>query len=159
LAPDKWYDRQSRLLSEPRQSKWLNPCHSYTDGRPGCGSSSVPRCGRRLFVWVRASEVQRVQTGSRFCHCSAASVPFWGQGQLVVPADGLTVFVSRLERLIAGFVSSRHLPVAALRVHDLSCRGVLGQWALLKWGSTESRDQHDRMTPAFHPGVQRRVVP
>jgi hypothetical protein len=41
----------------------------------------------------------------------------------------------------------------------LSCRGVLGQWALLKWGSTESRDQHDCSTPAFHPGVQRRVVP
>ncbi|WP_206750276.1 hypothetical protein, partial [Cryobacterium sp. TMS1-20-1] len=36
----------------------------------------------------------------------------------------------------------------------LSCCGYLGQWALLKWGVTESRDQHDRIAEKIYPGVQ-----
>jgi len=37
---------------------------------------------------------------------------------------------------------------------DLACCGYFGQWALLKWGFTESRDQHDHSTPEIYPGVQ-----
>ena len=37
----------------------------------------------------------------------------------------------------------------------LDCHGVFGQWALLKWVFTESRDQHDHSTPEIFAGVQR----
>jgi hypothetical protein len=37
----------------------------------------------------------------------------------------------------------------------LDCHGVFGQWALLKWGFTESRNQYAHSTPEIFPGVQR----
>ncbi|WP_226759341.1 hypothetical protein, partial [Arthrobacter sp. SO3] len=56
------------------------------------------------------------------------TVQFWGQ--FVADADADV----RIAKAAAAF----------LRAVGLGCRGDLGQWALLKWGSTESRDQHDR---------------
>lgn len=41
----------------------------------------------------------------------------------------------------------------------MGCRRELGQWGLLKWGSTESRDRHDRITQAIYPRIQGRVGP
>jgi len=46
------------------------------------------------------------------------------------------------------------MPKTTLR-GSLDCHGVFGQWALLKWGFTESRDQYDHSTPEIFPGVQR----
>jgi len=39
-------------------------------------------------------------------------------------------------------------------IAQVDCHGVFGQWALLKWGFTESRDQYDHSTPEIFPGVQ-----
>jgi len=52
-----------------------------------------------------------------------------------------------------------HLGVAPSTVFReialVDCHGVFGQWALLKWGFTESRDQYDHSTPEIFAGVQR----
>ena len=42
-----------------------------------------------------------------------------------------------------------------LKLRELDCHGVFGQWALLKWGFTESRDQYDHSTPEIFARVQR----
>ncbi|WP_206750274.1 hypothetical protein, partial [Cryobacterium sp. TMS1-20-1] len=54
----------------------------------------------------------------------------------------------RSYRDVVEIVGCSHRDVA------LSCCGYLGQWALLKWGVTESRDQHDRIAEKIYPGVQ-----
>jgi len=45
--------------------------------------------------------------------------------------------------------------VPSVRNQSVDCHGVFGQWALLKWGFTESRDQYDHSTPEIFAGVQR----
>ena len=84
-------------------------------------------------------------------------------------ADGTSATTSTVPKTPAqnmGLSLARNSPDSNLPTHPrdaarqndgsgVGCRGVFGQWALLKWGFTESRDQYDHSTPGIFAGVQR----